>query len=630
LENNFDWKDEPLIMDSFMQQIKEDIRLIQQDYSYLDKRLTSNAFTFNYWILNKLYSIDEEMIPTFVTDINDKGIDCFVHYEDTKELFIIQNKYYDESTSITREEIADFLITPLKVLSAGNYKRSPELQKIFDRVSSDSEYKIWLHFYVTNNLQNKIADDLFSTFNFSNEKVKAFVGAKLYRLKDIKSIYYGDRFTNKVSFVATLPTKYSATSLDVRPKDYGMDWMIDLRYVMVNVADLYNMYQKALEKNYEIFEENIREFLGTRGINNGIITTLKSPSDRENFFYYNNGITIICEDCKTLRGSEHFAINKLDNHYGFELKNPQIVNGCQTINSIAEVLSHYSNEQMRKEFNKTYVLVKVFVLDQLTRIEKKDLEKNIVRYTNSQNGINDKAFASKHDFFKNLQTDFISRGFLLLVKPSDKNEFMTKFHNDKAKLAELYSRSKVFLGRFLLPCDRLIDIMVPLEKLLKVLLAFEKNGYIAFRKGSSVLKPNSPLYKNFSLNISEKFTTNQMLEIYLLFAKAEAEKKKSADKRIPISYYLIGFIGSTFKSDNPDARNAKFNYLFSDTERLSTIYDFFKNITGTYMEEFCRMNSTDYNNMIKQELDFPLIDRCINSALRFTSNSDIIKNFIFM
>ena len=121
-----------------------------------------------------------------------------------------------------------------------------------------------------------------------------------------------------------------------------------------------------------------------------------------------------------------------------------------------------------------------------------------------------------------------------------------------------------------------------------------------------------------------------MLEIYLLFAKAEAEKKKSADKRIPISYYLIGFIGSTFKSDNPDARNAKFNYLFSDTERLSTIYDFFKNITGTYMEEFCRMNSTDYNNMIKQELDFPLIDRCINSALRFTSNSDIIKNFIFM
>ena len=102
-----------------------------------------------------------------------------------------------------------------------------------------------------------------------------------------------------------MTTRVSATSLDVRPKDYGLDWMIDLRFIMVNVADLYTLYKDAIKHNYELFEENVREFLGTQGINNGIIKTLQSPTDRENFFYYNNGITLICEKCETLRGSEH-------------------------------------------------------------------------------------------------------------------------------------------------------------------------------------------------------------------------------------------------------------------------------------------------------------------------------------
>ena len=177
--------------------------------------------------------------------------------------------------------------------------------------------------------------------SFNDEKIKAFVGVKYYKLSDISRIYFGDRFTNKIPFTTELTTRVSATSLDVRPKDYKLDWMIDLRFVMVNVADLYLLYKKAIEKNYELFEENVREFLGTQGINNGIIKTLKSTTDRENFFYYNNGITLICEKCETLRGTEASkGYRESRNQYGFRLTNPQVVNGCQTINSIAEVLSH--------------------------------------------------------------------------------------------------------------------------------------------------------------------------------------------------------------------------------------------------------------------------------------------------
>ena len=84
--------------------------------------------------------MDEEIISSYVTDVQDKGIDCFVHYEDTKEL-----KYYNDSTNVDRNDVADFLNSPLSILMSGNYKRSEELQRIFDRVHSNIEYHLQLN-----------------------------------------------------------------------------------------------------------------------------------------------------------------------------------------------------------------------------------------------------------------------------------------------------------------------------------------------------------------------------------------------------------------------------------------------------------------------------------------------------
>lgn len=613
-------------MYEFMRQIKDDISLIKRDFGYIDEKIKEDEYAFNYWVLSRLYNMDEEIIPSFVTDINDKSIDCFVHYEDMKELYIIQNKFYDENTPLNRENVSDFLTTPLKILAKGEYRRSNELQKIFNRVHGDSEYIIWLHFYVTNDLIHNDIDNLIENFTFSDDRIQAYVGVKLYKLDDIKNIYYGDRFTNKVSFTAKLPTRVSATSLDVRPKDYGMEWMIDLRYVMVNVAELYSMYKKALECNYELFEENVREYLGTQGINNGIIKTLRSPQDRENFFYYNNGVTIICEQCKTLRGSEAAIESYSKNQYGFELKNPQIVNGCQTINSIAEVLQHYSEERIRSEFERVFVLVKVFIFDEKTKKEKENLDKNIVKFTNSQNGINDKAFASKRNFFKNIQDEFQNRGILLLVKPSDKNKFSSEYQ-DRVKFSELRRKSNQLFELFGLDDSKLSNFMIPLEKMLKVLLAFEKDGFAAFTKGSTVLKPNSPMYKDFSLKIENSLSIDNMLRLYLLYSKAEENKKSSIDKRTPIPYYLIGFIGNAFKGKNFTEKNNKLDHLFSDKKQMNEIYEFYKSLTAYYTDEYCRERNSDYNIMIKQDILLSILDRCINSAIRFNCPNSV-KDFL--
>lgn len=210
---------------SFKKQIDDDIQLIQAQYSYLDPKINTPEYAFNYWVLSRLYGIDEEIAPNYITDINDKGIDCFVHYEDTKELYLIQNKYNDLQTIVKRDDVSDFLTTPIQILLNGSYKRSADLQKIFDRAISDSDYKIWLHFYVKNNYKSndiKTLIDNFSVNKERTERIKANIYAQYSTINDIQQIYYGDRFTEKRNFTAKLPTRRAGTSLDVRPDEYDL------------------------------------------------------------------------------------------------------------------------------------------------------------------------------------------------------------------------------------------------------------------------------------------------------------------------------------------------------------------------------------------------------------------------
>jgi hypothetical protein len=167
--------------------------------------------------------------------------------------------------------------------------------------------------------------------------------------------------------------------------------------------------------------------LGDKGINKGIIKTLEDESDRENFFYYNNGVTVICDSFD----------DKLDKTKTL-VKNPQIVNGCQTVNSIYRVLKSVPLGEMCK-FDQTFVMVKLLVVEK--KGKHNNLYSNIVKYNNSQTAIRDKDFLSNKSFFRNLQLDFAEHGFCLLVKQSDKETYL----NDKSYMNSLRGKaSKLF------------------------------------------------------------------------------------------------------------------------------------------------------------------------------------------
>lgn len=594
--------------ENFLEQIKEDIQTIKNVWLDNDNKLENDWYAFNYWILNYLYHIDIENISDYVTEYKDKGIDCYVHFEDTKELYIIQNCFYSEQSNLKREQIADFLVSPLSSLMNNTYTRSKTLQDIFNTMKYDKDYTLYLYYYTTKS-KNTVAKDILSLFdNQSYENYSFMVKPKFIDINEIKNIYEGKRFDNVISFKCSV--KIKQTDIIERPAEqHDKENNVDTAYVAINVYEIYNMLKESFLIDYDLFDKNIREYLGITGkrgkTNKEIRLTLLDETERNRFFYYNNGITIICDD---------FYKNKNNNKWFLNLSQPQIVNGCQTVNTIyntiEELLENESEGDIVKLFKNCSVLVKIFKVNKRNDSEKIIYE-NIVKYTNTQTAISSKDFASKDNYFINLQENFSTRGFYLIVKQSDRY----KFERD----SELFQKMKLLSSDRLTIFDKTVtkpsDLFIDLDKMLKCLLAFYYDGYVAFKKGSCTLHETSvKYYLNFSKKIMDYFSTDAMINLFLTYEKSGG-MKVARTNRYPIPYYMMDFIGRFIKSSTDtefDVKkvNDKLSYLFSSKEIFEEVYNKICQIIEDYGDDFIEANGVDYSTMTKnREIDSTLIEK---------------------
>ncbi|WP_328301275.1 AIPR family protein [Streptomyces sp. NBC_00435] len=89
-----------------------------------------------------------------------------------------------------------------------------------------------------------------------------------------------------------------------------------------------------LQHGANLFNLNIRNPLGRTPINNELIATLTEEPD--NFWYFNNGVTVLCEAVERT----HQAIrNPQARPITLTLHNASVVNGAQTVRSVAEAVA---------------------------------------------------------------------------------------------------------------------------------------------------------------------------------------------------------------------------------------------------------------------------------------------------
>lgn len=151
------------------------------------------------------------------------------------------------------------------------------------------------------------------------------------------------------------------------------------------------------EFGQRLLESNVRTFLQFKGnANTGMRQTLlKNP---ENFFAFNNGLTVTSTDIKTEKDSSGNVVIK-------ELENLQIVNGGQTTSAI--YFGKLEKGTQRDVDFRNIDLSKAFIQMKLTVIKDEEqaetMQSNIARFANTQNTIQKADFVSNHPLHKQIE-----------------------------------------------------------------------------------------------------------------------------------------------------------------------------------------------------------------------------------
>jgi hypothetical protein len=179
------------------------------------------------------------------------------------------------------------------------------------------------------------------------------------------------------------------------------------------------------EFGQRLLESNVRTFLDFRaGTNKGMRKTLLTEPD--NFFAYNNGLTVTATSIKKEIINGELVIT--------ELENMQIVNGGQTTAAI--YFSPREKGGIKGEDREYYFrdidLNKVFVQMKLTVVGERDtaeaMKEMIAKYANSQNSIQESDLESNHPFHLNIETRSRKQ-----TMPAGEDGISTKWFYERAR-----------------------------------------------------------------------------------------------------------------------------------------------------------------------------------------------------
>jgi AIPR protein len=157
----------------------------------------------------------------------------------------------------------------------------------------------------------------------------------------------------------------------------------------------------ALMKTHgeRLLERNIRRYLGLHGnrVNEGIRQTLHS-SDPANFYFFNNGLTLVCSD---------FSYNALQSSdYQVKIDNLQIVNGGQSCMTIFKTIEAMQASGQALPVDAS-VLVRIYKLPK----DNEDIVLQITQATNSQNPVDLKDLRSNDERQQRLAGSIAALGF---------------------------------------------------------------------------------------------------------------------------------------------------------------------------------------------------------------------------
>ncbi|QNU67479.1 AIPR family protein [Ruminiclostridium herbifermentans] len=301
----------------------------------------------------------------------DKGIDAAFIFCGT--LYLIQAKY---GLSHSEDNVYAFISKMETFLNDEYCLKNNSIQRIRDLLFDRDKVNDIQIFYITNNfIDVDVFENKVSKFNEASPEICG-ISCRMRILGLLQIFEYQDEMANAI------PSKFKGKKSGIIIENHFENR--EHTTIVAEVA-LKNLAQFVKKDREYLFYSNIRNFLGSNKINKKIAETFHNP---KNFWYYNNGITIVCEDYE------------LKNDFQLTIDTPQIVNGCQT----ASVIYNQWEALKRPNNLEGTILVKIIR-------DTNNKRADITRYTNSQNAVTGKDFFALESFQKELKKQFAYLGF---------------------------------------------------------------------------------------------------------------------------------------------------------------------------------------------------------------------------
>lgn len=411
-----------------------------QDFSVINSHVNKLAHEFSkdavdafyFLVLESVLGLPEDEIRDAITDNryhlneglgkggHDRGIDA-VYIDDSSDdyptVHMFNCKYTSKPDKIDNYIESGEIDKILQFLSR-LLNKDADLQNDINPILYGKVQEIWdLFANVNPNLSIHICTNHTKGFEKREEaRFEREIGRySNFKIEYHLNAYFVDLLTRKGKHsvnakVKAIDTNYfQKASGDIRALIVNIDARDLIRIVLDNeeirLHPNLEDYEELLKYNIldDAFEDNVRVYLRQRTtINQGIKKTALS-NENHRFFYFNNGITIICDRYSYLDKQRSPVI---------ELTNIQIVNGCQTIFALHEAFR-----------DDPVALGNVDILCRIYETKHTELGVRIAEYTNTQNPVKGRDIRSIDPVQQKLDAEFLAKGYFYERK---KNQYLGK------------------------------------------------------------------------------------------------------------------------------------------------------------------------------------------------------------
>ncbi|MFL0355719.1 AIPR family protein [Erythrobacter sp. GH1-10] len=265
-----------------------------------------------------LATTTKEGAAASITDgFDDDGIDCIYADKQMRRLYLGQSKWFSNTK---------------KGVQLGDFTRFRDgVARLIDLKFDDQNADLHGHREAVKDALDDINCEIHLVFAHNSEQplsdeICTYRDEFLAECNKFESIMH----FNEVNLAQAGETARS----QVRPENIDVEALLrnwgrrknpfKAVYGSMSAADVVDWYE---ENGKRLFAENLRYAIERSDVNEGISRTAKFTP--ENFWYYNNGITAICDDFEKNR------IGGNDTDSGlFTIKKISIINGAQTVSSL--------------------------------------------------------------------------------------------------------------------------------------------------------------------------------------------------------------------------------------------------------------------------------------------------------